>query len=144
MTRVTCGNSSTTGRSSSPHATSGAEPACQSSSQLVQDVTRSLPFLLLPCCVFSSRKRCGRPKPGASSRSFFPGRRIKKASGYEGYAFVDWNELPRVYPQENNRYETRDTLACVAAGLLVLCAHDLFDHPDRKKMLGGLDAGGGE
>jgi hypothetical protein len=49
-----------------------------------------------------------------------------------------------VYPQENNRYETRDTLACVAAGLLVLCAHDLFDHPDRKKMLGGLDAGGGE
>ena len=73
-----------------------------------------------------------------------PGIANMKASGYEGYAIVVSNAHLQVYPQENNRYETRDALACVAARLLVLCAYDLFDHSGWKKMLGGLGAGGGE
>jgi hypothetical protein len=36
-------------------------------------------------------------------------------SGYEGYAIAVSNAHLQVYPQENNRYETRDALACVAA-----------------------------
>jgi hypothetical protein len=38
-----------------------------------------------------------------------------EASGYEGYAIAVSNAHLQVYPQENNRYETRDALACVAA-----------------------------
>jgi hypothetical protein len=38
-----------------------------------------------------------------------------KASGYEGYAIVASNAHLQVYPQENNPYETRDALACIAA-----------------------------
>jgi hypothetical protein len=38
-----------------------------------------------------------------------------KASGDEGYAIAVSNAHLQVYPQENNRYETRDALARVAA-----------------------------
>jgi hypothetical protein len=38
-----------------------------------------------------------------------------EASSYEGYAIAVSNAHLHVYPQENNRYETRDALACVAA-----------------------------